>query len=53
MVLIGLIRNVGTGGNPRDIKLIENLAASYIEKPNCIILMTITCESVLSFLVSM
>lgn len=52
MVLIGLIRNVGTSGNRENIKLIENLAAGYISKPNCIILMTITCESMLSFLVS-
>jgi hypothetical protein len=48
MVLAGLIRNVGTSGNRENIQLIENLAASYISKPNCIILMTITCESVLS-----
>ena len=53
MFLIGLIRNVGTSGNSENIKLIENLAAGYISKPNCIILMTITCESVLSFPVLM
>ena len=52
MVLIGLIRNVGTSGNRNDIQLIENLAGTYISKPNCLILMTITCESVLSCLVS-
>jgi hypothetical protein len=53
MVLTGLIRNVGTGGNPENIQLIENLASSYISKENCIILMTITCESVLLCLASM
>ncbi len=53
MVLTGLIRNVGTSGNRDNIQLIEDLAATYISKPNCIILMTITCESVLSCLVSM
>ena len=49
----GLIRNVGTGGNPENIQLIEDLASSYISKENCIILMTITCESVLLCLESM
>ena len=47
MATTGLIRNVGTGGNPENIQLIEDLASSYISKENCIILMTITCESVL------
>jgi hypothetical protein len=41
----GLIRNVGTSGDPENIQLIENLASKYIEKENCVILMTITCES--------
>ena len=53
MVRTGLIRNVGTGGNPENIQLIENLASGYISKDNCIILMTITCESVLLCLASM
>ena len=53
MVLTGLIRNVGTSGNRENIQLIEDLAAKYIKKQNCIILMTITCESMLSRLVSM
>ena len=52
MIPIGLIRNVGTSGNRDNINLIEELAAAYIKKPNCIILMTITCESMLSCLVS-
>jgi hypothetical protein len=52
MAPTGLIRNVGTSGNPENIQLIENLAASYISRDNCIILMTITCESKLSCLVS-
>lgn len=50
MVLEGLIRNVGTSGNRENIQLIEDLASVYISKPNCIILMTITCESMPSFL---
>jgi hypothetical protein len=43
--LPGLIRNVGTSGNRDNIQLIEDLAVNYISKPNCIILMTITCET--------
>ncbi|KAF8504669.1 P-loop containing nucleoside triphosphate hydrolase protein [Russula emetica] len=43
--LPGLIRNVGTSGNRNNIQLIEDLAATYISKSNCIILMTITCET--------
>lgn len=52
MDLIGLIRTVGTSGDRANIQLIENLSTSYISKENCIILVTITCESVLSCLVS-
>jgi len=52
IVPTGLIRNVGTSGDPENIQLIENLATSYIEKDNCIILMTITCESAFSCLTS-
>ncbi|KAI9465217.1 P-loop containing nucleoside triphosphate hydrolase protein [Lactarius psammicola] len=43
--LPGLIHNVGTSGNRDNIGLIKNLASSYISKKNCIILMTITCET--------
>ncbi|KAI0250038.1 P-loop containing nucleoside triphosphate hydrolase protein [Lactifluus subvellereus] len=43
--LPGLIRNVGTSGNRDNIQLIENLVTGYISKENCIILMTITCET--------
>jgi hypothetical protein len=52
MALTGLIRNVGTNGHRENIGLIEELATTYISKSNCIILMTITCESMLSCLVS-
>ncbi|KAI9508373.1 hypothetical protein F5148DRAFT_979877, partial [Russula earlei] len=43
--LPGLIRTVGTSGNRDNIQLIEDLARRYISKQNCIILMTITCET--------
>ncbi|KAI0002252.1 P-loop containing nucleoside triphosphate hydrolase protein [Russula compacta] len=43
--LPGLIRTVGTSGDRANIQLIENLATRYISKENCIILVTITCET--------
>ncbi|KAI9441569.1 P-loop containing nucleoside triphosphate hydrolase protein [Lactarius indigo] len=43
--LPGLIHNVGTSGNRENIGLIKDLASSYVSKKNCIILMTITCET--------
>lgn len=41
----GLIASVGRGGNAGDIKLVEGLVTSYIKKSNCIILLTVACES--------
>ena len=43
--LPGLIASVGGGGNERDIELVKSLVTSYIEKPSCVILLTIACES--------
>ncbi|KAG9043509.1 hypothetical protein FS837_009469 [Tulasnella sp. UAMH 9824] len=43
--LPGIIANVGDGGNVADIKLVEDLARSYIKKPNCIVLLVISCET--------
>ncbi|KAG9043513.1 hypothetical protein FS837_009473, partial [Tulasnella sp. UAMH 9824] len=43
--LPGIIANVGDGGNEADIKLVEDLAKSYIKKPNCIVLLVISCET--------
>ncbi|KAG8974096.1 hypothetical protein FRC05_007844 [Tulasnella sp. 425] len=43
--LPGIIANVGDGGNVADIKLVEDLAKSYIRKPNCIVLLVISCET--------
>ncbi|KAG8894909.1 hypothetical protein FRB99_000918 [Tulasnella sp. 403] len=43
--LPGIIANVGDGGNEGDIQLVENLAKSYIERPNCIVLLVISCET--------
>ncbi|KAG8918972.1 hypothetical protein FRC01_001550 [Tulasnella sp. 417] len=43
--LPGIIANVGDGGNEADIRLVEDLAKSYIKKPNCIVLLVISCET--------
>ena len=43
--LPGLIASVGGGGNERDIELVKSLVTSYIEKPSCVILLTVACES--------
>jgi hypothetical protein len=40
-----LIASVGAGGNASDIGLVKNLVTSYISKPSCLILLTVTCES--------
>jgi len=33
------------GGEPRDSQLVQKLAEEHIQKPSCIILLTIACES--------
>ncbi|KAG9308604.1 hypothetical protein JVU11DRAFT_11711 [Chiua virens] len=43
--LPGLIASVGCGGSERDIELVKSLVTSYIEKPSCVILLTVTCET--------
>ncbi|KAG9312355.1 P-loop containing nucleoside triphosphate hydrolase protein [Chiua virens] len=43
--LPGLIASVGCGGSERDIELVKALVTSYIEKPSCVILLTVTCET--------
>ncbi|KAG7091490.1 hypothetical protein E1B28_010521 [Marasmius oreades] len=42
--LPGLIRSTNDG-NSRDIELIEGMVESYIQKPSCIILLTVSCET--------
>ncbi|KAH9976107.1 P-loop containing nucleoside triphosphate hydrolase protein [Lactifluus volemus] len=34
-----------SGGRNQDMELIRNLAVSYIQKPSCIILLTVACET--------
>ncbi|KAG6327681.1 hypothetical protein ID866_11408, partial [Astraeus odoratus] len=43
--LPGLIASVGQGGNVQDIELVKDLVISYIEKPSCLILLTVACET--------
>lgn len=43
--LPGLIATVGTHGNKSDIDLIRSFVVTYIKKPSCIILLTVTCET--------
>ncbi|KAF9258360.1 hypothetical protein L218DRAFT_964522 [Marasmius fiardii PR-910] len=42
--LPGLIRST-RDGNSRDIELVERMVESYIKKPSCIILLTVSCET--------
>ncbi|KAG8988902.1 hypothetical protein FRB94_010068 [Tulasnella sp. JGI-2019a] len=43
--LPGIIANVSDGGNEGDIVLVEKLAKSFIQRPNCIVLLVISCET--------
>ncbi|KAI6044502.1 P-loop containing nucleoside triphosphate hydrolase protein [Pisolithus marmoratus] len=43
--LPGLIASVGHAGNANDIDLVKSLVTSYIEKPSCLILLTVACET--------
>ncbi|KAH8818765.1 P-loop containing nucleoside triphosphate hydrolase protein [Flagelloscypha sp. PMI_526] len=43
--LPGLIQSTGSRGRESDIQLVESLVTSYISKSNCLILLTVTCET--------
>lgn len=43
-----MIANVREGHDESDIDLVKQMISSYIKKPSCIILLTVTCESKLS-----
>lgn len=49
--LLGLIATVTRSGHQGDIQLVESLLESYISKPSCLILLTVTCESKRSCLI--
>ena len=42
---LGLIASVSEGGNDGDIALVQGMVSSYIQKPSCIILLVVACES--------
>ncbi|KAJ7809004.1 P-loop containing nucleoside triphosphate hydrolase protein [Mycena olivaceomarginata] len=42
---VDLPGNVPSSGNEADIAMVESLVTSYISKPNCIILLTVACET--------
>lgn len=41
----GLIVSVSQGSNESDIELVRDLVRTYISRPSCLILLTVTCES--------
>ncbi|KIO22299.1 hypothetical protein M407DRAFT_216722 [Tulasnella calospora MUT 4182] len=43
--LPGVIANVSDGGKERDIELVDKLATSYVSRPNCLVLLVITCDT--------
>ncbi|EGO00516.1 hypothetical protein SERLA73DRAFT_71538 [Serpula lacrymans var. lacrymans S7.3] len=43
--LPGLIATAGQSGDASDVELIRTLVSSYIEKPSCVILSTVACET--------
>ncbi|KAG8796640.1 hypothetical protein FRC12_013632 [Ceratobasidium sp. 428] len=43
--LPGIIANVSDDRNIGDIQLVEKLVTSYISRPSCLILLTISCEN--------
>ncbi|KAI5117950.1 hypothetical protein M0805_004715 [Coniferiporia weirii] len=43
--LPGVIASVGKGGRQDDVELVKNLSIRYIEKPSCVILLTVSCET--------
>jgi hypothetical protein len=42
---IGIIAHEGSSGKPGDVALVESLVETYITRPSCLILLTVSCES--------
>lgn len=43
--LAGIIASVREGGRESDIKQLEKLVMSFIQRPSCLILLVVSCES--------
>ncbi|KAG8976719.1 hypothetical protein FRB90_009037, partial [Tulasnella sp. 427] len=43
--LPGVIANVSDGGQEGDIELVDKLAMSNVSRPNCLVLLVITCDT--------
>jgi hypothetical protein len=41
----GIIATAVNGVNKDDIKAVRDLACDYVQNPNAIVLLTVTCES--------
>jgi hypothetical protein len=44
IVVQGVIEDVSDGQDPTQIGLIKNLVKKYVSKPNCIVLLVVSCE---------
>jgi len=44
-VCAGIIVNVQDGQDPADIDLVKSMVRRYIERPGCIKLLVVSCES--------
>jgi hypothetical protein len=45
--ILGIIVNVGEGGDTNDIPLVQNMVKSYISRKSTIILLVISCHGAL------
>lgn len=41
----GIIAHEGSSGKPGDVELVESLIKTYVVRPSCLILLTVSCES--------
>ena len=43
--LVGIIASVRDGGNEGDIEEVKSLVMNIIQRPSCLILLVVSCES--------
>jgi hypothetical protein len=48
----GIIAHEGSSGKPGDVELVESLVKTYVVRPSCLILLTVSCESMSSSLLA-